>query len=802
MIIIRFITWIIRRLGIYTVLSLLLLSIALGSVVRGLMQVNPTLELRLILLATGGGLLLGWGLAKSPLPAWLAGLIGFILTGELLGIWVGRLGEPLLELGRPLLSAAGTLRRWPLNEPPDLAPALTALARLLTHLNVLLLRLFNWLITFSSGSPRFDPVAAALFWGLILAGIAAWAGWLIRRQAAPLPALLPAGALLAILMAHTRAAPMPLIPFLGALLLLLTLVRHRAREQRWQAGHVRFSHELRTDLALAVTPVLVVLLGLATLLPHIPVRQITHFTRELIWGATGPDTGQAAEALGLQSRPEEVETPLTSLRTGGLPRRHLIGSGPELSEQMVMAIHTGDPRSDTVEAAPRYYWRSVTYDLYVGRGWLTGPLATHRYRASQPVLTTTLPYHRPLQQTVEVLRENGGLVYAAGEMVTVDQDFRLSQRSQADFFAAELVSPAISVPAAPRESATPGLRLQENVLNPEAIYRYQVESQIPAPDAAILRAAGENYPAWIRDRYLNLPPTVPDRVLTLARDLTAAAPAPYDRAIAIERYLRQFPYTLDLPPPPTQGDITDYFLFDLRQGYCDYYATAMVVLARAAGLPARFVMGYLNGVYEPETDRYLVSEAEAHSWVEIYFPGAGWVTFEPTAGRPALERDETAAVVEAAAPPPVPPPPAPATGPWLLWGVLLAGCLLIGGGLAWGVVEQWCWQRLTPAGTIAVVNEQLYRQARQLHTPLTNGDTPYEVAGALTEQLGNLAMRSRWRDFLKPAPREIGTLIDLYVRACYSPHHLETSDQAQAIALWQRLRRRLWLARLAGRREA
>jgi transglutaminase-like putative cysteine protease len=119
--------------------------------------------------------------------------------------------------------------------------------------------------------------------------------------------------------------------------------------------------------------------------------------------------------------------------------------------------------------------------------------------------------------------------------------------------------------------------------------------------------------------------------------LTSAEPTPYDRARAIEQYLRTFPYSLDVPHPPPDQDLVDYFLNDLRKGYCDYYASAMVVLARAAGIPARLAIGYANGTYDLNSRRFLVTEADAHSWVEVFFPNIGWVAFEPTAGRPALE---------------------------------------------------------------------------------------------------------------------------------------------------------------------
>ena len=144
------------------------------------------------------------------------------------------------------------------------------------------------------------------------------------------------------------------------------------------------------------------------------------------------------------------------------------------------------------------------------------------------------------------------------------------------------------------------------------------------------------YPAWVRKQFLALPDSVPERVLALARDLTASEPTAYDRALAIQNYLREYPYTLEISAPPAGRDVTDYFLFDLKKGYCDYYATSMVVLARAAGLPARLVAGYANGSYDFENAQYVVTENYAHSWVEIYFANIGWVEFEPTASQPAI----------------------------------------------------------------------------------------------------------------------------------------------------------------------
>jgi transglutaminase-like putative cysteine protease len=133
--------------------------------------------------------------------------------------------------------------------------------------------------------------------------------------------------------------------------------------------------------------------------------------------------------------------------------------------------------------------------------------------------------------------------------------------------------------------------------------------------------------------YLQLPQTLPQRVKDLATSLVAGSKTDYDKARAIEKYLsKNYPYNLDVRSTPRNRDFVDYFLFDLKQGYCSYYASAMAVLARCAGLPARYVEGYM---LPPEPTKeslttYIVTNMQAHAWVEIYFEGYGWLPFEPT----------------------------------------------------------------------------------------------------------------------------------------------------------------------------
>lgn len=141
------------------------------------------------------------------------------------------------------------------------------------------------------------------------------------------------------------------------------------------------------------------------------------------------------------------------------------------------------------------------------------------------------------------------------------------------------------------------------------------------------------YPTEIRNLYLQLPEGIPYRVKTLAAALTRDAGSQYEKVKQIESFLKNnFKYDLKISPPPPGRDVTDYFLFDLKRGYCTYHSTAMVVMLRSIGIPARWVKGFTPGVYNQEKDAYEISLADAHSWVEVYFPQHGWITLEPTPG--------------------------------------------------------------------------------------------------------------------------------------------------------------------------
>jgi hypothetical protein len=170
---------------------------------------------------------------------------------------------------------------------------------------------------------------------------------------------------------------------------------------------------------------------------------------------------------------------------------------------------------------------------------------------------------------------------------------------------------------------------------------YTATSLMSSATASQLRNAGENYPQWVRETQLYVPPSVPSRVFALARQVIdeAGAVTPYDKAKAVERWLRaNITYDEDIPQPPPGQDPVDWVLFDYRRGYCNYYASAMIMMLRSQGVPARMGAGFAEG--EWDGSRFVVRERDAHTWVEVYFPGYGWIEFEPTAAQAPIDRGD------------------------------------------------------------------------------------------------------------------------------------------------------------------
>jgi len=141
----------------------------------------------------------------------------------------------------------------------------------------------------------------------------------------------------------------------------------------------------------------------------------------------------------------------------------------------------------------------------------------------------------------------------------------------------------------------------------------------------------QSYSEEVYRIYTVLPEGIPERVISLAREITRGYATTYSKVKELESYLREnYRYTLNPSYPPSEHDFVDYFLFEGKEGYCSYFASALCVMARAVGIPARYVEGFLPPQKSPAEEYYYVTNQNAHAWVEVFLEGVGWVTFEPT----------------------------------------------------------------------------------------------------------------------------------------------------------------------------
>jgi hypothetical protein len=269
-------------------------------------------------------------------------------------------------------------------------------------------------------------------------------------------------------------------------------------------------------------------------------------------------------------------------------------------------------------APPMVRWRGVTLGLFDGHRWFNpmqdGTLLSQSYGHFD-----FTPLY-PRWNDVLVPPHHRGLPYAAHYRVFLeplgDNVFFLAPKPQL------LLGTTMDI-SADMSGAIRGADRDRQISSYEAI------SILNPPTPPELRSAPAVYPPEIQLRYLQLPWRLDPRIRALAEQMTQGATNPYDRAIILQARLRtQYGYTLQLPPAP--ADPLAYFLFERKRGHCEYFASAMAIMLRTLGIPSRLVNGFLGGEFNRVTGSYVIRARDAHSWVEAYFPGEGWVTFDPT----------------------------------------------------------------------------------------------------------------------------------------------------------------------------
>ncbi|MFZ5923105.1 MAG: transglutaminase-like domain-containing protein [Chloroflexota bacterium] len=747
-----------------------LLIILLSAAIAGITLVLASQDWGTLWRSLFLGLLAGWLLAAFRKSGWATALTVLLAGALYILLFPGGLAGKVADTVIGLVRSLPGLWNYARGGEFDPAPLLALLRELLDAARIVLSRVQGWAAALASRQPDFDPVAASLAWNALAWLAAAWAGWVVEARRNVLLAAVPAVLASVATLSYGNRTPFAIYLMLGCLLLLLALVQQDRRRQFWDETGVAYPSGKGRQVASAALRITLALVLVAASVSSVSLRRIREWVAERGQPETRLDDS-LPESLGLE--PGENGTgagegaasnAFTSARSPGLPQDHLLGAGPELSQRVVMTVEVLNLDFLSLGGASLpLYWRAFTYDIYTGDGWRSSATEETAYEAGQPLRSGPGTGQVLVQQAVYPVEDLGGVVYAAGELLAVDASGEAALRSNGDLF---------------------GVRFERRAA-------YRADSILPSADVPALRAAGQAYPDWIRQRYLALPPNLPDRVRALAVELTAAGRTPYDRALAIEGYLRTYPYSLDVPRPPADRDVVDYFLFDLKTGYCDYYASAMVVLARAAGLPARLAVGYASGAYNLNSGRFVVTEADAHSWVEVYFPETGWVTFEPTAGRPPLGRED----VQAPAPPPEPGPSLPPSAGMLpqVGRALLAGLVLIGLlGLAWAGLGELRLARLPGEAAAIEIYRRLRRFGRSVGVSPAPGATPYEFVSALRERLGELSLRGGGPVSMPRLLRSLGALGDGIVLALYRPSTPGPARSSGLVRRWRRLRRDLW----------
>ncbi len=285
---------------------------------------------------------------------------------------------------------------------------------------------------------------------------------------------------------------------------------------------------------------------------------------------------------------------------------------------VVMRIHVeGDPMR-----ASEVHWRGIAFTDFDGRRWYTpnhdptvvSPNGDGVYRL-MGVMPARGAYY-PLHYTVLMEPIASDALFVASKLVAIRGRFaNETERPDGVKRGGFLIF-----------DKTGSL---SNPMHNETKVRYQADSLLPVIPPAELRQASSDYPEVNKRMYLQLPQLDP-RIEKLAAQITSGATNEYDKASRVELYLRtKYGYSLDLSDPHGKDPLS-YFLFDRRAGHCEYFATAMTVLLRTQGIPARYVTGFLPGEYNDLGGDYIVRASDAHAWVEVFFPDYGWITFDPT----------------------------------------------------------------------------------------------------------------------------------------------------------------------------
>ncbi|MFN2483855.1 MAG: transglutaminaseTgpA domain-containing protein [Candidatus Limnocylindria bacterium] len=466
--------------------------------------------------------------------------------------------------------------------------------------------LIGWIGVVAVGGYPNELTPYALGLGMLLWTTGFMAAFAAFRHHRALDAvLISAGAVVANMSATYTDLFVFLLLFVLAALLFLLRCALADRQLSWQSRRLTQTDEVPTTIMR--TGVTFVLLSVATawLLTTVAVAAPLTGAWESLDGVWSGVSDSFGHVFGT------VQSPNSRLVGTNFGAQMNVTGSWESRDGVVLRIVSERP----------YYLRTTTYDVYTGRGWRQSSTAPRDVASGQPIFPETslerpsTPRARDLV-TVDVRVEDplGSSIFVPGFPVAAGIPVRVQDLGGSALFGGlETVEPI-----------SPG-------------DEYQVQAYVSSATQADLAAARVDYPAAISALYLDTA-NVSEATRQLARQIVddAGALDPYHQAEALARYLRTSPllaYDTRAGIPAEAGrDLVDFFLFDDegRRGYCQYFASAMVVMARSLGLPARMAAGFAPGDATDDPGVSVVRQRHAHAWAEVYFPGYGWEIFEST----------------------------------------------------------------------------------------------------------------------------------------------------------------------------
>jgi hypothetical protein len=477
-----------------------------------------------------------------------------------------------------------------------------------------------------------DPILFLAVMALVIWGLAVWAGYRLARRGDAWGATLPMGALLVILQTYDNAPgtrSLYLAAYVLCILLLVSRQQLLRQQLNWEHGRIQVPMYIGVDLLFAAlgAGALIVLLAWATPALASPIGAAENAWSELTrpWRSLREDFSRAFYPLESTTRDE-----------GDYYGEALaLGRGNALSNVIQFTVQLLNEQ----QSVTRYYWRDRVYDHYENGEWQISFDQEQQMLADGAGLPVPALESQQVGQFRFTTAKPINLLHTAPQPLDVNRNVFLTYAENPDG----------SLDLAALRTASQ-LQIGDS---------YDVASLLTATSEAKLRAAGEDYPSWVTERYLQVPEAITQRTRDLAAQLAEGLDNNYDIAQTITRYLRTtIEYQDTVPSPPANSEPIDWVLFEEPRGFCNYYASAQVILLRVLGIPARLAVGYAQGDRqsinlvggEPGEDRldvrindvtfYTVRQRDAHAWPEVYFPNIGWVEFEPTANQQELSRLE------------------------------------------------------------------------------------------------------------------------------------------------------------------